>query len=140
MFANGPDCALFDFAMTGNAGGLTGLRLEPNAMRASLTIKNAGMLTKVGAPGRPVSRSGQLEGVAQRTGRKVLLRQLSLAIQDQAERVAKVRLGLFESFPLRDGRRNLLHEAGVSALFCRFEYGGKLHRVRLSQDMPVITV
>ena len=47
LLADRADRVLFDFTMTRDAGDLAVLRVEPDAMRASLAIRDAGMLAKV---------------------------------------------------------------------------------------------
>src|ERR1035437_7860577 len=86
-----------------------------------------------GAPGRRASSLSQLESLAEGPWRKVLLSKLSLAVQHQLERVAKVYLRFFESLSLRNGCGNLFHEAGVSTLFGWFKHCRQFHDLRLSQ-------
>jgi hypothetical protein len=60
-----------------------------------------------------------------------LFRKLAMALQHQLERVQEVRLCFFERLTLGNRRGKLLHEAGVSTLFCWFKYCGQLHTFRL---------
>ena len=45
--ADGSDGSFFDFPMTRDAGYLSALRVEPDGVRAALTVQNTGILVQV---------------------------------------------------------------------------------------------
>jgi hypothetical protein len=47
LLADGSDGSLFDFPVTRNAGYLPAVRVDPNGVRAALTVKNTGVLAQM---------------------------------------------------------------------------------------------
>ena len=81
MFADGPNGSFFDFPMAGDTGYLSALRVEPNSVRAALTVQNTRMLAQVALQVGELHPLSQLKGFADGPGRKTFLRKLPLAVQ-----------------------------------------------------------
>jgi hypothetical protein len=47
LLADGSDGSIFDFPMARDAGYLSTLRVEPNGVRAALTVRNTGVVAHV---------------------------------------------------------------------------------------------
>ena len=93
------DGSFFDFAMARKAGDLAILRVKPYGVRAALAIEDATVLAQVPFDVGAL-HLGDVEDLANGSGRDILLRQLPLALKYELQRFAKIRLGFFESLTL----------------------------------------
>ena len=78
---------------------------------------------------------GHFENFPNSPRREILLGELALALENELQHLPEVCLRLVEGLTLRNRRRNLFHEAGISTFFGGFEYSSKLHAPRVSQPI-----